>query len=75
MLKNVIYFEKDCIWNPATCKCERGKYLASIIGDWVITCEKIIESYDEETKTILSNFNERKATCKMQNFYILFHFY
>ena len=30
----------------------------------------IIESYDEEIKTIATNFNEKKATCKTQNFYI-----
>ena len=23
--------EKDYIWNPSTCSCENGKYLASII--------------------------------------------
>ena len=34
-----------------------------------ITCYKIIEPYDEET-----NFNEKKSTCKMQNFYILLIF-
>ena len=46
--------EKDYIWNPATCSCENGKYLASIIYDLVITCDEIIDSesnlYDEETK-------------------------
>ena len=49
----------------------------------VITCDEIIESYDEDaeaksynkTKTILTNFNEKKATCKTQNFYILHAFY
>ena len=35
----------------------------------MITCDEIIESYDEET-----NFNEKKATCKMQNFCILLVF-
>ena len=48
----------------------------------VITCDEIIESYDEDaeaksynkTKTILTNFNEKKATCKTQNFYILLAF-
>ena len=30
----------------------------------------IIESYDEEIKTIATNFNEKKGTCKTQNFYI-----
>ena len=28
-------------------------------------CDRIIELYDEET-----NFNQNKATCKTQNFYI-----
>ena len=39
-----------------------------------ITCDGVIESYDEETKTISTNFNEKKATCKTQNFYILLAF-
>ena len=29
--------EKDYIWNSATCICNNGKYLASIIVDSVIT--------------------------------------
>ena len=37
-----------------------------------ITCDEIIESNSEETKTISTNFNEKKATCKTQNFYISF---
>ena len=40
--------------------------------DSEITCDEIIESYHEVTKTIPTNFNEKKATCKTQNFYILF---
>ena len=55
-------WEKDYVWNPATCNCENGKYLASIMDDSVITCNEIIESYYEETKTILTNFNEKKYT-------------
>ena len=35
--------EKYYIWNPATCSCENGKYLASISDDSVITCYEIIE--------------------------------
>ena len=66
--------EKDYVWNPATCNCENGKYLASIMDDSAITCDKIIESYQEETTTISNNFNEKKATCKTQNFYILLAF-
>ena len=39
-----------------------------------ITCDKIIESYNEEAKTISTNFNEKETICKMQNFYILLVF-
>ena len=42
--------EKDYVQNPATCNCEDGKYLASIMDDSAITCDEIIESYHEETK-------------------------
>ena len=44
------------------------------MDDSAITCDKIIESYQEETTTISNNFNEKKATCKTQNFYILLAF-
>ena len=39
-----------------------------------ITCEKIIESYDKETKAVPTNFNERKVACNSQIFYILLAF-
>ena len=32
--------EKNYIWKPATCSCENGKYLASIIDDWANINEK-----------------------------------
>ena len=41
------------------------------MDDSTITCDEIIESYDEEIKTILTNFNEKKITCKTPNFCIL----
>ena len=44
------------------------------MDDSTITSDEGIDSYDEETKSILTNFNERKATCKAQNFYILLAF-
>ena len=44
------------------------------MDDSRITSDEGIDSYDEETKSILTNFNERKATCKAQNFYILLAF-
>ena len=60
--------ENDHVGNPATCSCENEKYLASTLGDSAIACDEVIESYDEdvkttlydETKTIPTNFNERK---------------
>ena len=35
---------------------------------------RVMKLYDEETKTITTNFNEKKATCKTQNLYILLAF-
>ena len=32
-------YEKDYMWNPATCSCKNGKYLASITDDSVIMCD------------------------------------
>ena len=76
------HVKKNYVWDPATCSCENGKYLASIMDDSAITCDEIIESHDEdteaklydETKTIPTNFNGKKATCKTQNFNILLAF-
>ena len=67
--------EKDYIRNLATFGCENGKYLASIMDDSAITCDQIIKSYDDETKTISTNFNEKKqpVKCKISIFYL--HFY
>ena len=36
------------------------------MDDSAIMCDEIIESYNDGP-----NFNEKKATCKRQNFYIL----
>ena len=66
--------EKDYVWDPATCNCENRKYLASILDDSVIMCDKVIGSYDEEIKTITTDFNEKNITWKAQNFYILLVF-
>ena len=62
--------EKDFVWKPATWICENGKYLASISDDLVITGDEI----REETKTAPINFNEKNATSKTKNFYILLAF-
>ena len=72
--------EKGYGWNPVTCICENGKHLASIMDDLAIICDKFIDagvdakSNDEAKSNNETNFNEKKATCKTQNFYILLAF-
>ena len=68
IVKNIIC-EKDYVWNPATCNCENGKYLASIMDDSTIMCDEVTKSCDKEI-----NFNEKKAICQTQNVYILLAF-
>ena len=60
--------EKGCIWHPATCNCENGKYLGSIIDNSVITYDEFIEG----TKTIPIKTVPTKSTST--NFYILIAF-
>ena len=69
-----VHVSEKIVWNPATCNCENWKYLESIIDDSAIICDEVIKSYDKETKTIPTNFNEKKVTCKTQNFHILLAF-
>ena len=66
--------EKDYVWNPATCNCENGKYLASIIDDSAIMCDEVRESYEEETKTVSTNSNEKRQPLrhKISIFYLHF---
>ena len=51
---------------------QNGKYLASIISDSAIMCDEVIESYDEEIKSISTNLN--KATCKLKNVHLYLYF-
>ena len=44
------------------------------MDDSAIICDEVIASCDEEAKTIPTNFNEKKATCKTQIFYLLLAF-
>ena len=67
-LKIKTWYEKDHILNTTTYSCEKGKYLASITNNSVITCDGILE----QTKMIATNFNERKITCKTKNFTCFF---
>ena len=70
--------EKGYICTPATCSCENSKYLASIIDDLVINCDKVIDaaakSCNKETKSVTTNLNEKNAICKTKNFDILLAF-
>ena len=34
------------------------------MDDSKMICDKVIELYDEETKSILTNFNENEGNCK-----------
>ena len=57
--------EKDYVWNPALYNCENWEYLASIMDDSAITCDEVIESYNEDTETKSynkTNFSEKKET-------------
>ena len=35
------------------------------MDDSTAICDKVIESYDEEIKTVPINSNEKKVTCKL----------
>ena len=73
-VKNIIYMKKNMFGIQVHIFVKNGKYLASIIDDSVITCDEVIESCDEETKTIPKNLNEKNVTCKTQSFYILLNY-
>ena len=57
------------ICNPATCSCENGKCVGSIIDDSVVLYDEIIK----ETKTVPTKSTSRKAVVTKYtstNFYI-----
>ena len=64
-------WKKNCIWNPATCSCKNGKYLASIIDDSVITYDEVI---DAEIKTIPKIFNQKILPVKRKVSIFHLHF-
>ena len=53
-----------------------GKHLANIIDNSVITCYEFIDaeakSYDEETKTVTTNFNEKSVICETKSYLLYF---
>ena len=46
-----MYVKKNYVWNPATCNCENGKYLATVM-------DKVI--FDEIIGGKKTSFNEKK---------------
>ena len=68
------------MWNPATCNCENGKYLVSIMDDSTFICNQVIDadadakSNNQGKSSNEANFNKKKSTCKIQNIYDLFAF-
>ena len=44
------------------------------MDDSAIMRDEVIQSYDKETKTVPTNFNEKKKICETQNCYILLAF-
>ena len=51
--------------------------LANIMDDSAITCDEIIESYEEDAEANScneTNLIEKETACKTQNFYILLEF-
>ena len=42
-LKNIMYVKKY-VWNPATCNCQNGKYLVSIMNDSGIIFDEVINA-------------------------------
>ena len=61
---------KKNVWNSRTYIFENGKYLASTMDDSAIIWDEVMDA-DNKTKTIPTNFNEKKVTCKTQDFCIL----
>ena len=59
--------EKDYVWNPAACSCENVKCVESMIDDsWITRDEVINTTKTVPTKTVPTNFKEKKVTCKIK---------
>ena len=44
------------------------------MDDSAIICDEVVESYNEEMRSIPTSFNRKNVICKTQNFYILLFF-
>ena len=75
--------EKDYVWNPATCNCENGKYLASTINDSAIICDDVIDADaklspkdNNDEKNLFQQFlMKRRLPVKHKIFIFYLHFY
>ena len=70
-MKNIIYVKKDYIWNPSTCSCENGKYLATIIEYSAVMYDELIERDDAEKKKLM----KWKQSVKRKIYIFYLHFY
>ena len=68
-VKTFVYVT-PCMWTPATCSCENGKYLASIMDDSAIRCDENIK--EETVKQILMKIKQ-SVKQKIFTFYLLFY--
>ena len=59
------------VWNPATCSCENGQYLTSIMVDSEIMCDEIIESCEEDVNVETKS----NQSVKRKNSIFYLHFY
>lgn len=59
-----------CAKQIITCGCENDENLGSGTNDSVVTCDRIMEQTKNETII----FNNKKATCEKDCFYILLAF-
>lgn len=66
--------------NVETCSCENDKYAGDIANDSFTTCNEITETIKSaliktvSTKSIPTNFNEKRLVYKIKNLYILLVF-
>ena len=68
-IKNVC--AKNVIFGILHYICEDGKYLTTIFNNSVIMCDDIID----ETKTVLTNFNEKMQHVKHKIYIFCWGFY
>ena len=55
-------YQKDYIWNPASCSCENVKYLASTIDDSVITSDEVVNDAESVSANIPTNVSSNALT-------------